>query len=113
MRNLPLPSCRIKRRDGIAGSQNALSPVEPDSSIKHCRLRIIRMTSKPVIVANANGIRTFPERKKKRLFSLKVQYKQRVITRAFFLQTVRKLAFSQKMGSLRVAFRDRLPSGRS
>jgi hypothetical protein len=35
------------------------SPVAPDSCIRHCRLRIMRMISKPFIVADADGIRAF------------------------------------------------------
>ena len=31
------------------------SPVVPDSSIRHCRLRIMRITSMPLIVADAVG----------------------------------------------------------
>ena len=31
------------------------SDVVPDSCMRHCRLRIIRMTSKPLIVAHSRG----------------------------------------------------------
>jgi len=45
----------IKRQDGKAGSQSASLPVGPGSSIGHRPFRIMRMTSKPLIVAAAVG----------------------------------------------------------
>ncbi len=39
---------------GTGGSRNAL-PVGSGSSMRHCRLRIMRITSKPLIVADAVG----------------------------------------------------------
>jgi hypothetical protein len=54
MRILPIPSRGVKRRDGTTFTKRT-SPVVPDSSMRHRRLRIVRMTSKPLIVADAVG----------------------------------------------------------